>query len=77
MNEELLAQQRYIQFKRCISKDDGPLVFNEPLFGGSENVPTYNFHLNLTSDSWEGLLEKWARLAFDWLAMHEDSTRSP
>jgi hypothetical protein len=47
------------------------------LFGGCENLPGYNFHVDLEADSWEGLLEKWAKLAFDWLALHEDSSRMP
>ncbi len=47
------------------------------LFGGCENLPGFSFTLDLEADSWEGLLEKWARLAFDWLHLHEDSSRMP
>jgi hypothetical protein len=54
-----------------------PIVVRNSLFGGCENVPSYQFDLDLASDSWEGLLEKWARLAFDWLGMHETSTHMP
>jgi len=49
----------------------------DSLFGGCENLPSYNFHVDLEADSWEELLDKWARLAFEWLALHEDSTRMP
>lgn len=47
------------------------------VFGGLEGVPSYQFDLDLVSDSWEGLLEKWAIFAFDWLGLHEDSARMP
>jgi hypothetical protein len=50
---------------------------NNSLFGGYENLPSYNFEIDLESDSWEGLLEKWTELSFEWLALHEDSTRMP
>lgn len=35
------------------------------LFGGNQQVPQVWFDICLTSDSWEGLLEKWAKLAFE------------
>jgi hypothetical protein len=45
----------------------GDIKPNRNLFGGNENVPDYSFHFYLESDSWEGLLEKWARFAFEWV----------
>lgn len=57
-------------------KSDKLLVRNS-LFRGCENLPSYCFELNLTSDSWEGLLEKWAWESFDWLHLHSDSCRMP
>lgn len=36
---------------------------------GNEELPWCYFDVELTSDSWEGLLEKWARLAFEWIQM--------
>ena len=38
-----------------------------------EYVPTLRFNFDLTSDSWEGLLDKWARFAFEWIDMHSSS----
>jgi hypothetical protein len=49
----------------------------DSLFGGCDNLPSYSFDVDLEADSWEELLEKWARLAFEWLALHEDSSRMP
>lgn len=45
-----------------------------PLFRGNENLPNYTFAIDLESDSWAGLLEKWAELSFEWLWKHGDST---
>lgn len=39
-----------------------------PLYN-DEDVPWVYFDVEITSDSWEGLLEKWARLAFEWIQM--------
>jgi hypothetical protein len=39
------------------------------LFSGNENLPDTSFDVDLTSDSWDGLLEKWARLAFEMIQM--------
>lgn len=39
-------------------------------FVGNENLPIVYFDLHLASDSWEGLLEKWARFAFENIAMY-------
>lgn len=50
--------------------DFGPNFRESPLFGGNEDLPTVWFDVELTSDSWEGLLEKWARLAFEWIQMN-------
>lgn len=63
----------------CIPKDEPrkPLKARGSLFGGCENLPSYQFDIDLVSGSWEGLLEKWARLGFEWLGLHEDSTRMP
>lgn len=36
------------------------------LFSGNEQLPWCHFDFELTSDTWEGLLEKWARFAFEW-----------
>lgn len=49
--------------------------YHSPTFSGNENIPYYYFKLNIKSNSWEGLLEKWAQLSFDWLELHEDSTK--
>jgi hypothetical protein len=54
-----------------------PLKVRNSLFSGCENIPSYKFDIDIQSDSWEGLLEKWATLSFNWLGMHEDSTRMP
>lgn len=63
----------------CISKDEPlkPIRSRNSLFSGYENLPTYQFEIDLESDSWEGLLEKWAKFSFEWLGLHEDSTRIP
>lgn len=51
----------------------GDINMKKPIFRGSENLPYYEFKLDLESDTWEGFLEKWARLSFEWLEMCEDS----
>lgn len=52
------------------NESDKPLKIRHQLFSGSEELPTYNFNIDLQSDSWEGLLEKWSMLSFEWLGMH-------
>lgn len=63
----------------CISANEPskPIKVRSSLFSGCENIPHYQFDIDLQSNSWEGLLEKWAVLSFNWLGMHEDSTRLP
>lgn len=63
----------YDQKNRGRPANETKLVCRDSLFHGNTNLPCYNFDLDLSSDSWEGLLEKWSRLAFNWLGMHEDS----
>lgn len=45
------------------------LEIKDPLIRDEFAVPHYEFRLNLESDSWEGLLEQWVKLAFEWLGM--------
>ncbi len=59
------------------NEPDKPVKARHSLFSGCENIPSYSFNIDLQSDSWEGLLEKWAVLSFNWLGMHEDSSRLP
>jgi len=54
-----------------------PDPHHDSLFGGNCNVPSFKFNLDIRSDTWEGLLEKWAHKAFNWLALHENSTCLP
>lgn len=42
----------------------------DSLFHGNENLPRIYFDVELNSDSWEGLLEQWSQLAFDWIKTH-------
>jgi hypothetical protein len=44
---------------------------NGSIFGGNQNVPHVFDSFNLESDSWEGLLEKWAKFSFEWLGMFQ------
>jgi len=39
------------------------------VFGGNQNLPNYYFPLDIKSNTWEGLLEKWAKLSFEWLGV--------
>jgi hypothetical protein len=68
----------------AIKWEDGALSYagelpnnHNSLFGGCENLPSYKFDIDLVSNSWAGLLKKWAELSFSWLCLHEDSTRMP
>ncbi len=75
----------YQKDKYVVKLEDGKLFYtgelpgktHNYLFGGCENLPSYNFDINLLASSWSLLLEKWAKVAFNWLGMHEDSTRLP
>jgi hypothetical protein len=48
---------------------EGDVKIHENIMHGNENVPDYFFDLDLESNTWEGLLEKWAQLSFEWLGM--------
>ena len=39
------------------------------LWHSNTSVPSFSFDWKLEADSWEGLLEKWSNLAFEWLGM--------
>lgn len=49
----------------------------DSLFGGCNAVPSYSFDVDIRSDTWVGLLEKWSDLSFKWLHMCEDSRCMP
>lgn len=58
--------------KKSEETDDKIYCFS-PLFAGS--LPYYEFDIHLTDTTWEGLLEQWQTLSFNWLEMFEDSTK--
>lgn len=39
------------------------------LFSGNEDLPQVHFDVKLKSGTWEGLLDQWARLSFEWIKM--------
>lgn len=47
----------------------------DPLFHGSDNVPYYNFKLDVKGKTWEEFLRNCADFSFEWLGMFEDSTQ--
>lgn len=49
----------------------------DSLFDGCNAVPSYSFDVDIRSETWVGLLEKWADLSFKWLHMCEDSRCMP
>lgn len=67
------------QGNSCIPSNEPrkPIIARNSLFSGCENIPSYQFDIDLTSDTWEGLLGKWAHLSFEWLGMCENSTCLP
>lgn len=49
--------------------DDFPRI-QDNIMSGECQVPSYMFSIDLKSDSWEGLLDEWAKLSFEWLGLH-------
>jgi len=71
------AEGKDLNFGQIYNRENWDRTILMPLFSGCDNVPYYMFNIDITSDTWEELLEKWANHSLEWLYMCEDSSRLP
>lgn len=69
-----LSYSDNVKFKGSVTtqdmtEDEDYIYISDSLFSGMDQLPGYEFDINLKNSSWEGLLKDWEQFSFEWLGM--------